>query len=171
MARRRRGRRSARVGRTSARLRRLRNTGTAGRVANDETAWLYATTGLLVFNNVFAYNTRTDDVSGVYGSLYVMGTFQNNIVFKNESGVSYGSANIDYNLSYGNQRANFVNYGATLGEHNLEADPRFHDPDADDYSLDAFSPALDAGNPASAYDDVDGSPNDTGMYGGPNGRW
>ncbi len=60
---------------------------------------------------------------------------------------------------------------------NLNQEPVFRDvsddgdPDNDDWELDSSSPCLDAGNPDSAFDDVDGSPNDMGSYGGPEGDW
>ena len=41
----------------------------------------------------------------------------------------------------------------------------------DDWTLDSGSGSVDAGNPAAAYNDVDGSTNDAGAYGGPAGAW
>jgi hypothetical protein len=41
----------------------------------------------------------------------------------------------------------------------------------DDFHLIATSPALDAGDPDPASNDSDGSPNDMGAYGGPDGTW
>jgi hypothetical protein len=50
---------------------------------------------------------------------------------------------------------------------NLEADPEFRDPDAGDWRLGASSPGIDAGPDDDGYEDVDGSRNDVGVYGGP----
>jgi len=50
---------------------------------------------------------------------------------------------------------------------NISEDPLF----TDDYELQGNSPCIDAGNPDSQYNDPDGSRNDMGAYGGPNGEW
>ena len=50
--------------------------------------------------------------------------------------------------------------------------PHFTDPDNGDFTLkEGYSPAIDAGDPVSRYDDFDGSRNDMGAYGGPGGDW
>lgn len=48
-------------------------------------------------------------------------------------------------------------------------DPAFVDAPTD-FHLAASSPAIDAGNPDSSDDDVDGTRNDLGAYGGPEGE-
>jgi len=53
----------------------------------------------------------------------------------------------------------------TIG--NIDSFPMFVDPDSFDYHLQAFSPLIDAGDPAVL--DVDGSRSDIGVYGGPGG--
>jgi hypothetical protein len=50
---------------------------------------------------------------------------------------------------------------------NIEADPEFSDAANGDYTLQAGSPAIDAGPDDDNYDDPDGSRNDIGAYGGP----
>ena len=62
--------------------------------------------------------------------------------------------NIDFNC-----------YDGTIpypGDHNINSDPEFVDPDNDDYSLKYFSPCIDAGDRDSDYDDGDGSMADMG---------
>lgn len=54
---------------------------------------------------------------------------------------------------------------------NIAADPRFVEPDADDYRLGADSPCSDAGIPDDEFRDFDGSRNDIGAFGGPMGDW
>ena len=54
----------------------------------------------------------------------------------------------------------------------FEADPLFvafesSDPGSADLHLQVGSPAIDAGDPSSTWNDVDGSRNDMGIYGGP----
>ena len=46
----------------------------------------------------------------------------------------------------------------------------FVDAENGDYRLQPGSPCIDAGNPAAVYNDVDGSRNDMGAYGGPRGN-
>ena len=41
----------------------------------------------------------------------------------------------------------------------------------DDWGFASGSPCIDAGDPASAHDDVDGTTNDQGAWGGPGGDW
>ena len=57
------------------------------------------------------------------------------------------------------------------GEDNLTSDPRFNDPEVDDFTLDSLSPAIDMDNPAAGYNDVDGTRNGMGAFGGVNGSW
>jgi len=61
--------------------------------------------------------------------------------------------------------------GGWTGEGNINSDPIFVDPGNDDFHLQPGSPCIDAGNPATQYNDPDGSINDMGAYGGPGGDW
>jgi hypothetical protein len=49
---------------------------------------------------------------------------------------------------------------------NLNVDPKFVNKDLQDYHLLASSQCINAGDPNSAYNDIDGSRNDIGAYGG-----
>ncbi len=144
------------------------NVGTVGTEASDGAA-IVGHSGGLAFNNVFAFNTGGGGNN--YGSVYVGSAFYNNVVYDSAGGISYSSGSVDYNDSYLNDYGNYVSYGGTLGANNLELDPRFNDATRGDFSLDTLSPCIDAGNPASGYDDLDGTPNDIGAYGGPYGAW
>lgn len=53
----------------------------------------------------------------------------------------------------------------------INVDPMFNNPEFNNFRLQAGSPCIDAGNPAEEYNDVDGSRNDLGAYGGVNGDW
>ena len=53
----------------------------------------------------------------------------------------------------------------------ISLDPMFVNALSDDFHLSSGSPCTDAGNPDPAYNDPNGSRNDMGAYGGPNGNW
>lgn len=122
-----------------------------------------------VTNNVF-YGNTDPDVSSAHDN-YLLGAqladFRNNIVASNPTSRDE-PVQADYSLFDENGEIDFV----VSGDANLFADPHFTDPEAGDFSLRAgYSPALNAGDPSSAYDDADGSRNDMGIFGGPNGSW
>lgn len=87
-------------------------------------------------------------------------------------GTSRGSMAVEYTLFHGLTYATCQGSCAESpsGTGCVVADPRFVDEESGDYHLDDFSPAVDAGNPASAYNDADGTRNDMGVYGGPYGE-
>jgi hypothetical protein len=61
-------------------------------------------------------------------------------------------------------------YGAwSNGTGNIDSNPMFIG--NGDYHLQVGSPCIDTGNPGVQYNDADGSRNDMGAYGGPNGDW
>jgi hypothetical protein len=133
----------------------------------------FATSGEIVrvHNNVFADNNAGSGATALaYG-----GEWKNNIVaFNTGSGVSWDSSRattIEYNDVYGNSKGEFLSNGSPSAT-NLELEPRFVDSRNGDYHLEAgFSPCIDAGDPLSGYDDPDGTRNDMGAYGGPEGSW
>lgn len=97
-------------------------------------------------------------------------TLRNNIVTGNDIGYApYLATPVEsYNLIGGNRRD--FGYSAAPGTGTLTpADPGFLAPDLDDYRLAAGSPARDAGDPAPAYNDADGSRNDIGAFDGDGG--
>lgn len=82
-----------------------------------------------------------------------------------QEGSGYSCA---YNLVHGND--------GTLSspdceDHLVQADPLFTDAGAGDFTLQAGSPAIDAGDPDPLYLDPDGTWADIGAYGGPEGVW
>ena len=97
--------------------------------------------------------------------------FINNVVSDNICNTSLYSSqnNGDYNVVWNNTATGDQ---AMSGTGNLEANPYFTDAAAGDFTLrPGYSPLIDAGNPASGYNDPDGSRNDMGAYGGPHGDW
>ena len=132
--------------------------------------------------NTIAYNevTDTDYGAGVCEWGRTSPTVTNNIIYGNIGSGAYAADDTDalftYNLVYGNTTA-FGGLYTGSGTGNLTADPSFVSVTAngdwidDDFTLRATSPAIDAGNPDAAYDDVEGSRNDIGAYAGPAGSW
>ena len=135
---------------------------------------------LVITNNVFDKNRAKFDWGGVGGGLHLTGTvkppFKNNIVAANiNDGIACDNrtgAALTYNDVYLNGPANYVVCIAGLGS--ISADPQFVAPDADgnpdndNYRLKAGSLAVNAGDPAAAFNDRDSTRNDLGAYGGPN---
>jgi hypothetical protein len=90
-----------------------------------------------------------------------------------DSGVSFTGT---YNDVYGNSASNYSGVTDPTGTSgNISTNPTFTavsddgDPYNDDWSLDASSPAVDAGDPSLV--DPDGSTADMGAYGGAGGSW
>ena len=69
-----------------------------------------------------------------------------------------------YNNLYNNSIANYTSCTSTTGA--ISADPVFINAAGRDYRLQSGSPCINAGNPDAQYNDVDGSRNDMGAYGG-----
>ncbi|MFH1462936.1 MAG: MopE-related protein [Pseudomonadota bacterium] len=128
-----------------------------------------------VYNNTTYGNTA--HTGGMY-AWYLSGsniTFENNIVASNTSfgtGVGKsGTGTMEYNDSYGHSN-NFVCSGCTTSSTNLQQDPRLNNPSSLDFTLNTgFSPCINAGNPLAGYNDLDGTRNDMGAFGGPEGTW
>ena len=60
--------------------------------------------------------------------------------------------------------------GGYDGEGNLNDDPSFENPGAGNYRLSSESPCIDVGHPDAQYFDENGTRNDMGYLGGPNGE-
>ncbi|MDP3790723.1 MAG: glucoamylase family protein [Candidatus Omnitrophota bacterium] len=130
---------------------------------------------ILVSNNIIHRNTES--LQGGAG-IYIYGgavTAANNVVTEN-NGIGIGCAgNFTAVLMYNNLYGNSNDYsGSVPGTGSISASSLFvasdtdGDPSNDDYHLQPGSPCINAGDPAIAYNDKDGTRNDMGVYGGPN---
>ena len=130
-----------------------------------------------ISNNTFLGNDTTD--GGHIRAFQTSADLVNNIFQDAVDGdgvtQSNTNGNRDYNLWFNNTNNDVgdqLNNG-DLGGSAVFADAGFvaysadGDCSNDDLSLDVGSPAIDAGDPDSAYDDTDGSICDMGYYGGP----
>jgi len=130
--------------------------------------------------NVTAYGNSASIGGGVlYCDHYADPTIENSIFWNNnpqeimieEGGLpnSEGSVTIKYSDIQGGSN----NISAISPSHvnwlygNLTEDPLL----TDNFHLLSNSPCIDAGNPEPEYNDTDGTRNDMGAYGGPNGNW
>lgn len=123
-----------------------------------------ATNGLHPFtatNNTFVYNGAALPATRDYLTLV------NNVVVSNAVGLAGESGytpTAHHNLVWGNG----VDYQIVEpGSGDVNVDPCFVDPADGDYSLQLDSPGRDAGDPATRYEDLDGTRNDMGAFGGP----
>jgi hypothetical protein len=124
-----------------------------------------------VTNNTLLNSKYSSIVTGSYGQFYCI---KNNILAHNAKGINLTYAQnfiSDYNLFFNTSGDNYINY--SQGLHDVFADPMFAKDTLytlgaiDNFRLQKFSPAIDAGDPSIL--DVDGSRSDIGMFGGPGG--
>lgn len=117
-----------------------------------------------IINNTVANNSNGIYDSGGYGPVIM-----NNIITGNSSrGIGCVNNSVPTDFSYNDVWGNGQNYyNCSPGPGDISADPFYIDEPNGDYHLHAGSPCIDAGNPAPAYNDPDGTRNDMGAYGGP----
>ncbi len=139
----------------------------------------------VIANNVMVLNSSSD------GTVYFEYTWGSNpaLVYGNIVSQNFGAAiysedswppQVQYNDLWSNTGGSFDTDAfitPSVPPNNLSADPLFvalsNDGDVgnDDYALGVGSPCIDAGHPGADWNDVDGSRNDMGLFGGPLGSW
>jgi len=114
-----------------------------------------------IYHNTIVSNTS----NGIYYTDYTAGMAYNNIVWGNSS---YGirsnstcSPALTYNDAYNNTGGNY--YGCSGGIGSISADPAFVSTGTGNYSLNSWSPCIDAGDPNSP-PDPDGTRADMGAF-------
>jgi hypothetical protein len=141
------------------------------KVSNNSSSWQHLLRGGYYYNCIIENNNCDQYVvtgsfknSVIYGN-NSQGVFMsgggpviNSIIWNNVGGVNYTGSNALY--------SNIQE--AVTGIGNISMDPLFAD---GDYHLTEESPCKDSGNPSPEYNDIDGSRNDMGVFGGPNGGW
>lgn len=102
-------------------------------------------------------------------------TIKNNIIARNNTGISasYGAAPlISFNNVFGSTWLNYnPQFGgvAAPGPGDISLDPLFDTASVPPFHLSYASPCINAGDPNPLYNDIDGSRNDMGAFGGPSG--
>ncbi|MCX7047310.1 MAG: right-handed parallel beta-helix repeat-containing protein [Candidatus Sumerlaeota bacterium] len=124
---------------------------------------------LRIENNTAANNSASG-ISSQYGGNITYSGVIGNISYKNGAygflgGYNYGYCYFgDYNCAFGNTSGATGN--AIIGSNGITADPLLNP--AKQYRFtSSSSPAVNAGNLSSVYNDPDGTRNDMGAYGGP----
>jgi hypothetical protein len=132
--------------------------------------------GIKVFSNeshalsVINNTITTNSLVGIDCD-YCSPVIKNNIIVGNECGISA----VNYALpiiSYNDVWDNTYNYNqdsggqASAGLGDISKDPLYVNPDKGNYHLKDISPCKDAGDPDPVYNDLDGTQNDMGAYGG-----
>ena len=128
------------------------NTSSTSGSARGSQAYIGASTTFNLYNSIVEASTT---VALVYGAGAGTHTYNNTY---NGAGSSYAGT-----LSAGT--------GAVSGGSNFTSVACEGNPYNDNFSLRSSSVSINAGDPSSAYNDVDGTRNDQGVYGGPNGSW
>lgn len=122
-----------------------------------------------------------DGLASLYLGDSATGTVLNSILVNNSvgyviDGSSTATLGITYSDVYGGAQGNYGTLTDMTGSGgNISDDPAFAsatgDWATDDLRLLPRSPAVDAGDAAARYNDADGTRNDMGAYGGPDGGW
>jgi len=142
-------------------------------VANNTGQWgafsLKNDSNVTMINNTISNNESTNNTPYLMFLLSSIPTITNSIIIDNgEIYFPQSTPEITYSCVT----------GGFAGEGNIDENPLFVSPSDGDgsgydgltanWSLQTGSPCIDAGNPDAMYNDVDGSRNDMGAYGGPN---
>ena len=137
------------------------------------------------FTNVSFYGNASSDSGEQRGSQIFQqgtgGTIQLNNTIVQATSATYavygnGTGQFSYNDVY-NSSWTGRNYGGSFsaGARDISQDPSFDNAHCStgpvSFTLAGSSPAIDAGDPDASFNDVDGSRNDMGGYGGPGGDW
>lgn len=150
----------------------------SGNTAESGIGGIYCSnSSLRLINVTVSRNTGFSAVINCYESSL---SLENTILWNNSPQEIYFSQNgnpnsitITYSDVQGGQQGIVTNDNGTVNwlDGNINADPLFVSYNRGDFHLQEGSPCIDTGNPDLEYNDPDGSRNDMGAYGGPNGDW
>jgi len=136
---------------------------------------IYQSDATIVNNTIFG-----NGYYGVYCQWNSSPVLMNNIVTNNQKygircqyssvpPISYNDVWNNYLMTPDSTGSNYSDCQPGVGD--ISGDPGFVDQGGYNFHLTASSPCVNQGNPDPAYNDADGSRNDMGAYGGPEGNW
>jgi hypothetical protein len=136
-------------------------------IENEKAGILSNNTSLSLFNNTFAKNGYGVDATDT--GLAIV----NSIIYFNDlTAIKMTSSTLQ--VIYSNME-NGSGWGQwSSGDGNIDADPLFESiyrSSSSRFKLKTNSPCINTGNPASQYNDADGTRNDMGAFGGPESNW
>ncbi len=133
-----------------------------------------------ITNSIFFKNTAGLRATGVNINIHNC-IFKNNIEFYLAPGLNSQETLVESKIEINYSNILNIDWGikndwepksiVVFNENSISSDPFFVDPINTDFHLQFGSPCIDTGNPDAQYNDVDGSQNDMGAYGGPGGDW
>lgn len=112
-----------------------------------------------LINNVLFNNKSNNNESTILIKQSIFNEVQNNIFYRNKS-------DKEINIIESDPQKVILDFNF-IGD--TSNDPQFWNYET--FRLYYLSPCIDAGNPAPEFNDVNGSRNDQGAYGGPGGNW
>lgn len=112
-----------------------------------------------LINNVFYNNQSREEEPIIFIKRSLNTEIQNNIFYKNKSKEEIKTSESDTNKI-------IIDYNFFGSNSN---DPQFWN--YENFRLYYTSPCIDAGNPSPEFNDLNGTRNDQGAYGGPDGNW
>ncbi|MCF7912728.1 MAG: hypothetical protein K9M99_09380 [Candidatus Cloacimonetes bacterium] len=124
-----------------------------------------------IYNNIFI-DIEQKAIYFVHGGWDVLTTYINifnNVIANSDYGV-YKGGEVNYYGSFGyncfyNNSTNYT--GVTPIADNILQNPSFYEMESGNYYLQSGSPCIDTGNPDVIFNDLDGTRNDIGIFGGP----
>lgn len=151
----------------------VRNYSFVAAYPNDETG-ISAQINLTMLNNIFAFNCNNQmgGPTGIYlGEGVTLVSEGYNCYFSRNDG-EIQAAFVQGETWFGRQQINDGTWQTASGQGvgNITVDASFNDYTNYDFLLYQGSPCINAGNPGIQYNDVNGTRNDMGAYGGPEGN-
>ncbi|MBT4331705.1 MAG: right-handed parallel beta-helix repeat-containing protein [Candidatus Cloacimonetes bacterium] len=137
-------------------------------------------TSTLMLGNSILYNNDAKVADGIFMMNGCEGELMNSIMWDNgdveimfasidlENRMIMAYSNID---GYDNKIITANNGEIVWIDGNISSNPVFVNPNNLDFHLSVISPCINSGNPLQIFNDIDGSRNDIGAFGGENGNW
>ena len=153
----------------------LKNLAIYGNESIDDGA-LYFRISDVTIENVVITDHYGPGVAGIAAKQETAITMLNSIISDTSGGPALYAEESTIEVSYSDLYDNSGGIASgtdepSAADGNIAEDPDFTDAGSGDLSLQSGSPCIDAGDPARAYNDADGSRNDIGAHGGPYGSW